>query len=121
MTGDDRAQAADGAAARPPLRILLRQLGDDATAFVKAQAALYKAIATDKAIAAGWVVGFVIVAITLLQGALVAVLVGLVLAFAPVLGIGWSIAAVALAAIVLAALFAALAVRKARTLGSSKP
>jgi hypothetical protein len=121
VTGDDREQAADAATARPPLRLLFRQLGDDATAFAKAQAAFYKAVATDKAIGAAWVAGLVIAALTLLQGALVATLVGLILALSPVIGIGWSIAAVAFGAIMFSAFLAVLAARKARTLGSPKP
>lgn len=103
----DLSDTTDGEAeTRASIGDLLGRLVADITAFVQAELALYRAQAGQKAVAAGWSLGLFIVAIALVQGATIALLVGLVLALAPHLGIAWAIAIVVFGSVALAAVLA---------------
>ena len=114
--------AAPAAAVRPPIAALFQQLIDDATAFVRAEVALYRAQAGQKALSAGIAVGLIGGAIMLVQGAVVALLVGLMLALAAKLGIGWAIAVTVVGSILVAALLIKLGIdRIAALIEPEKP
>ena len=91
---------------RPSLAELAQQLVDDTTAFVRAEVALYRAQAGRKALSAGIAVGLLGGALVLAQGAVFALLVGLIIVLAPSLGTGWAIVVVVMSAILIAAILA---------------
>ena len=101
-------------ARHPRVRIgdLITQLVDDVRNLLRAEFKLYRAEAGRAALSAGWAAGMLVGAIVLGQGALVALLVGLVLLLAPLLGIGWAILAVVGGSLAVAALLGWLGVRK---------
>jgi hypothetical protein len=87
---------------RPTIAELFERLAHDLQALFRAEFALYRAEAARRALSAGWAVGLIIAAVTLAQGALIALLVGLILLLAPVVGTGWAIVAVTTGALGLA-------------------
>lgn len=97
---------------RPSLGMLLARLAEQVRALIRAEISLYRAEAAWRAVSLGWAAGFAFGALALLQALTVALLVGLILALAPLWGIGWAVAAVTLGGLALAALLAWLAYRK---------
>lgn len=96
---------------RPSIGELLERLSRDLQLLVRAELTLYRAEAGRRALSAGWAAGLLIAALTLAQGMLIALLVGLILLFTPMIGTGWSIVAVTSGALILAGLLAWLGVR----------
>ena len=97
---------------RPTIGELFTQLVDGGRGLLKAEIALYRIEAGRRSLSAGWAAGLLIGALTLVQGALIALLVGLMMVLAPVLGTGWAVAIVTVGAVALAALLGWLGVRQ---------
>lgn len=91
---------------RPPIGALFGQLVEHGEAFVRAEVALYRAQAGQKLLSARTAAILFVAALTILQGALIALIIGLMIALAPALGTGWAILAVVGGAAVIAALLA---------------
>jgi hypothetical protein len=99
---------------RIPLKTLVLQLRDDSFAFVRAQADVLKVEGKIRGRALLiWTV-VALTALTLTLGALVALLFGLMLVLQPHLGIGWSVAVVTVATLVVAGLLGWMAARGIR-------
>lgn len=91
---------------RQSLPDLFTELVDDGRDWLNAEIAVYRAEARRRFIIAGIGVGLMTLAAALVAGTLVALLVGVVFALAPVLGAGWATALVIAVALVLAAISA---------------
>lgn len=100
------------ATTRPPITTLLTRLADQVRALIRAEISLYRAEAAWRAASLGWAAGFAFGALALMQALTVALLVGLILALAPVWGIGWAVACVTLGGLAITALLGWLAYRK---------
>lgn len=96
--------------ARQSLPDLLVELADDGRDWLNAEIAVYRAEARRRLIIAGIGLGLLTLSAALVAGTLVALLVGVVFALAPVLGAGWATTIVIVVALVIAAI-AALAGR----------
>lgn len=101
---------------RPTIGELFSRLTDDATAFVRAEVALYRAQAGQKALSAGVIVALFGGALLLAQGAIIALLVGLLIAAAPVLGIWWSLLLVVLGTLAVAGVLVKLGLNRVTAL-----
>lgn len=99
---------------RPTIGALLAELGHDARAFADAEIARYRAYGKHAAVAAAIVLALFIAAVTLVQGAVIALLIGLILWLQPFTGTGWAILVVVAGAIVLALLLGWAGTRRAR-------
>jgi len=97
---------------RPTLGVLFRRLAEQVRTLIRAEIGLYRAEAAWRAVSLGWAAGFAFGALALVQALSVALLVGLILALAPVWGIGWAVAAVTFGGLAIAALLGWLAYRK---------
>jgi len=100
------------ASARPALGVLFKRLAEQVRTLIRAEIGLYRAEAAWRAVSLGWAAGFAFGALALVQALSVALLVGLILALAPIWGVGWAVAAVTLGGLVVAALLGWLAYRK---------
>lgn len=98
--------------ARPAIGELFTRLVDAGRGLLKAEVALYRVEAGRRSLSAGWAAGLLIGALTLVQGALIALLVGLIMVLAPIIGTGWAVTLVTVAAIALACLLGWLGVRQ---------
>lgn len=87
---------------RPTIGELFKRLTDEATSYVRAEVALYRAQAGQKALSAGLIAGLFGGALLLAQGAVIALLVGLIMALAATVGIWWAISVVVGATFVVA-------------------
>jgi Putative Actinobacterial Holin-X, holin superfamily III len=85
------------------LAALLGQLGNDAGDFARAEAAYLKAQVGERASYALPAIAMIGAGISLLSGVLIALLVGLMMILAPLIGTGLSVLAVTLGAALLAA------------------
>jgi hypothetical protein len=101
---------------RPGIAQLVGQLADDTRAFASAELAYLKAQAGERA---GYAVpGLIAIAAaaTLGMAAIIAVIIGIILALAPVVGTGWAVLIVAVGALTVAGLtgwWGAVRLRKA--------
>lgn len=86
---------------------------------MRAQLRLYRARASEKALSVGVILALIVAAIMLLQGAIVAILVGLIICLGPMVGAGWAVVIVAGATLVLIAVCGLLA--RARITGLLQP
>lgn len=91
---------------RQSLPDLFVELADDGRDWLNAEIAVYRAEARRRLIIAGIGLGLLTLAAALIAGTLVALLVGVVFALAPVLGAGWATAIVIAVALVIAAISA---------------
>lgn len=98
--------------ARPTIGELFTQLVDGARGLFQAEVALYRIEAGRRSLSAGWAAGLLIGALTLAQGALIALLVGLIMILAPAVGIVWAVVIVTVGAVALAGLLGWLGVRQ---------
>jgi len=98
--------------ARPTIAALFQQLVDDGRALVRAELRLYRAEAGRRALSGGLAAGLIIGALTLAQGALIALLIGIMLALAPHIGPLRAVAAVSGGALVICALLVWLGLRQ---------
>jgi Putative Actinobacterial Holin-X, holin superfamily III len=98
--------------ARPALGVLFARLGEQLRTLIRAELGLYRAEAEWRAVSLGWAAAFVFGALALVQAITVALLVGLILALAPVWGIGWAVAVVTFGGLAVAGLLAWLGYRK---------
>jgi len=103
-------------AARPTIADLFSRLAEQAGALARAEFSVYRAEAGRHALAAGVAAGLIAAAIVLAQGALVALLVGLIVLLAESLGTGWAIVAVVGGALLVAALMGWFGVRRVRAI-----
>lgn len=103
---------------RPTLGELFTRVGVEASAFMRAEIALYRAEATHKIISAGGVIALFLAAFVLAFGAVIALLVGLVIALAKPIGVWWALAVVVFGALALAALLGWIGSRQAARLTS---
>ena len=101
---------------RPSLSELATRLVHRAVEYAQAQVALYRIDATRRAVSGGWAAGYLLFAWTLAQGALVALLVGLVMLVGQAVGLGLGLAIVIGATFLLAALLGWLGMRKIRAM-----
>lgn len=85
---------------------LIVELIDDGRDWLNAEVAVYRAEARRRLIIAGIGVGLLMLAAALVAGTLVALLVGVVFALAPILGAGWATAIVIAVALLIAAISA---------------
>jgi hypothetical protein len=90
-------------APRPSLGALFARLMQEGEAFIRAEVLLYRAQATRKAFSAGLIVALVGGAIMLVQALIVAVLIGIILTIAPLVGMGWAVLIVTAGTLVLIA------------------
>ena len=95
----------------PGLPALFRQLIDDARNVVRAETHLVKARAFDLARRSRSAVLLLIIALLAVQGAVVAVMVGLVMQLAPLVGAAWAGVIVMVALLLIAGLLAWVALR----------
>ena len=97
---------------RPTIGELFTQLVDGGRGLFQAEVALYRIEAGRRSLSAGWAAGLLVGALTLAQGALIALLVGLIMVLAPALGTGWAVASVTVGAVALAGLLGWLGMRQ---------
>jgi len=100
------------APSRATLAALFSRLAEQVRTLIRAEIGLYRAEAAWRAVSLGWAAGFAFGALALVQALSVALLVGLILALAPLWGIGWAVAAVTLGGLAIALLLGWLAYRK---------
>jgi VIT1/CCC1 family predicted Fe2+/Mn2+ transporter len=86
---------------RPTIGDLLSELANDTRAFANAEIQRYRAHGRRAAAAAFIVLVLFFAAVSLLQGAVVAMLTGLILWFQPMIGTGWAIIVVVVGTIVI--------------------
>lgn len=101
---------------RPTIGELFTRLTDDATSYVRAEVALYRAQAGQKALSAGLIAGLFGGALLLAQGAVIALLVGLIMALAATVGIWWAISVVVGATFVVAGVLIKLGLNRVTAL-----
>jgi Putative Actinobacterial Holin-X, holin superfamily III len=89
----------------PSFSELFRQLIDDATAYFDAERNVYSVQARISRRAAGWVAAYALGAIVLAQGAMIALVVGLLLTLVPLIGSGWATLVIVVTCSLLAGLF----------------
>lgn len=89
---------------RPPIGVLAKQFAEDAGAYAQAEITLLKTRATTALGAVRRAAVLTIIALFLVQAAIVGLLVGIVLLLAPIIGTGWATLAVFAAALLIAAL-----------------
>ncbi|MEZ0496675.1 phage holin family protein [Sphingomonas sp. IW22] len=108
-------------AGQPGIAELAMQTVDDAKRWARAETAYYKALAGERGGDAGIGVGLALAAAGLVQAAVVALLVGLVLTLAPAVGPGWATLIVVVATLLIASIIGMVAIgrlrRAARPLG----
>ena len=100
---------------------LLGRLVEDGKGFARAELGYYRTLATGKLRAAGLGLGLGVAALVLAGSAVTALLVGLILALATLVGPGWSTAIVIVGALALAGLLGWLAYRRLSTIFGSQP
>lgn len=88
---------------------LIVRLVEDGKAYVGAEIGLYRALMAERARDAGFAAGFALAAVLIAQAAMFALLVGLMLVLAPMIGRGWATVVVVFAALALAGLLGWLA------------
>lgn len=93
---------------------LLSRLIDDTEQFVRAEFGLYRAQAIKRFSQSWGAIGMVVVAVVLLQAAVIALLVGAIIALAPVIGGFWAMVLVLAVAIGVATLLLSIAWRRLR-------
>jgi VIT1/CCC1 family predicted Fe2+/Mn2+ transporter len=105
--------AAD-ASERPTIGALLSDLATDTRVFAEAEIVRFRVHGKRAAIAAAIVLALLIAAVSLLQGAVIALLIGLILWFQPTLGTGWSVIAVVVATTIFGITLGWIGARRAR-------
>jgi hypothetical protein len=103
----------------PPITVLVRQLIADALAWFGAEREVYDVQARLTRRATGWVALYALGAVVIAQGAMIALVVGALLALLPVLGAGWATVVIVLACALIAALFIWLIRLKLRSIKNS--
>lgn|GEM_PF-1163781 len=93
---------------------LLSRLIDDTEQFVRAEFSLYRAQAIKRFSQSRGAIGMAVVALVILQAAVIALLVGAIIALAPVIGGFWAMVLVLVVAIGVATLLLSIAWRKLR-------
>ncbi len=99
----------------PPFGELVRQLIEDISAYFDAERQVYGVQARLTRRAAGWVALYALGAIVIAQGAMIALVVGILLTLVPILGPAWATALIVLVSSVIAVLFIWLIRRKLRS------
>ncbi len=89
----------------PSFGDLFRQLIDDVTAYFDAERQVYGVQARLSRRAAGWVATYALGAVVVAQGAMIALVVGILLTLVPILGPAWATAVIVLACAVFTAVF----------------
>jgi Putative Actinobacterial Holin-X, holin superfamily III len=89
----------------PSFGDLFRQLIDGVTAYFDAERQVYGVQARLSRRAAGWVAIYALGAVVVAQGAMIALVVGILLTLVPILGPAWATAVIVLACAVFTALF----------------
>jgi Putative Actinobacterial Holin-X, holin superfamily III len=89
----------------PSFGDLFRQLVDDITAYFDAERQIYGVQARITRRAAGWVALLALGAVVVSQGAMIALVVGLLLVLVPFIGAGWATTVVVLSCSIFAVLF----------------
>lgn len=89
----------------PSLGALFRQLIDDIYSYFDAERAIYGVQARISRRAAGWIAAYALGAVVLSQGAMIALVVGLLLTLVPVIGSGWATVIIVAGCSLLAGLF----------------
>jgi hypothetical protein len=103
-------------AGRPTISELFTQLAEDAGGLARAEFALYRAEAAKRAMAVGVAAGLLLGAIVLVQAAVVALLVGLIMLIGQSTGTGWALLIVVGGALLVAALMGWLGVQRIRSM-----
>jgi Putative Actinobacterial Holin-X, holin superfamily III len=89
----------------PSFGDLFRQLIADITAYFDAERQVYGVQVKLTRRSMGWIALFALAAVVIAQGAMIALVVGLLLVFVPMIGAGWATTVVVLACSIFAALF----------------
>ncbi len=89
----------------PPFGDLIRQLIEDISAYFDAERQVYGVQARLTRRAAGWVALYALGAIVIAQGAMIALVVGILLTLVPIMGPAWATALILLVCSVIATLF----------------
>jgi protein-S-isoprenylcysteine O-methyltransferase Ste14 len=103
----------------PPISVLVRQLIADALAWFDAERQVYDVQARLTRRATGWVALYALGAVVVAQGAMIALVVGVLLALLPILGPGWATVVMVLVCALFAALFIWLIRLKLRSIKNS--
>jgi Putative Actinobacterial Holin-X, holin superfamily III len=74
----------------PPISDLLRQLVGDIIAWFDAEREVYGVQARITRRAAGWIAGLAFGAVVIAQGAMIALVVGMLMTLSPIIGSGWA-------------------------------
>lgn len=88
----------------PSFGDLIRQLIEDLSAYFDAEREVYGVQARIARRAAGWVALYALGAIVIAQGAMIALVVGILLTLVPVIGAGWATVLILIVCAVVAAL-----------------
>jgi hypothetical protein len=103
----------------PPIGDLLRQLVADGIAWFEAEREVYGVQARITQRAAGWIAGCAFAALIMAQGAMIALVVGILMVLAPVIGSGWATIVVVLVCAILVGLCIVLIRSKLRSIKAS--
>jgi Putative Actinobacterial Holin-X, holin superfamily III len=112
LKGRDQVSEDPLAPARPTLGVLFTRLANQLRALIRAEIGLYRAEAEWRLVSLGWAAAFIFGALALVQALSVALLVGLILALAPLWGTGWAVAVVTFGGLAAAALLGWLGYRR---------
>ena len=74
----------------PPMSELVRQLIDETRAYIEAEREIYGIQARITRRATGWVALYALGAVVIAQGAMIALVVGILLVLLPMIGAGWA-------------------------------
>jgi Putative Actinobacterial Holin-X, holin superfamily III len=101
-------------AGEPGFATMVRQLGDDARAFAEAEARYIREAVGERASYGAPAIAMIVAAISLVAGALVFLLFGIMMVLAPRIGPGWSLIIVFVASLSIAALLGWTGTRRLR-------
>ena len=103
----------------PPISDLLRQLVADSIAWLDAEREVYGVQARLSRRGAGWIAAFAFCAVVIAQGAMIALVVGILMTLGPLIGSGWATVVVLAMCTLLAAVFIILIRVKLRQIKKS--
>jgi Putative Actinobacterial Holin-X, holin superfamily III len=103
----------------PPIGDLLRQLVADGIAWFEAEREVYGVQARITQRAAGWIAGSAFAALIVAQGAMIALVVGILMVLGPMIGSGWATIVVVLVCTVIVGLSIIVIRSKLRSIKAS--
>ncbi len=100
----------------PPIGDIVRQLLHDISNYIAAERAIYSVQATLTRRAASWIASYAFAAIVIAHGAMIASVVGLLMALIPLIGALWATVTIVFVCTLIVAVLIWLIKRKLRTL-----